>query len=261
MQPKNKQRIQGLWAPLITPMYKGVFDKFSMRRLVKKLEPSVDGFVPCLNSGEGDKLSDTQWKEVVTVVLKTTMKPVFAGIKRAKARDVLALAKVAERLGCAGVVIPVDRSTDKKNYQLIKNVAAAIALPIVMYNSELTPIKKSNTFRQLSTFKNVIAVKNSARWNGAMKKEIQKFRARKLLSLFDGMENNLGTCKTSDGYMTSLINVEPVLCKQAWEGNAGAQKKINELWHQYNLAHHWYITLKALLYERGVIRSTEEVSA
>ena len=64
----NKIEIKGLYVPIITPMFHGEFDKGSMQKLIESVDQYVDGYVPCLSSGEGQVLSNEQWKEVVQFV-------------------------------------------------------------------------------------------------------------------------------------------------------------------------------------------------
>ena len=56
MNMKKENNIVGLFVPLVTPIYKGKFDGTSMKKLVKFLDSTVDGYIPCLSSGEGKRL-------------------------------------------------------------------------------------------------------------------------------------------------------------------------------------------------------------
>jgi len=80
------------------------------------------------------------------------------------------------------------------------------------------------------------------------------------MSVLQGMENQLLQSKGCDGYLISLGNVEPQLCKTMFENptEENNQKVLAKFW-EYNLGGEWFITLKALLYSRGIIRSAEQV--
>jgi 4-hydroxy-tetrahydrodipicolinate synthase len=72
----------GIYLPLLTPFYKGKFDGDSLGRLMADVDSHVDGFIPCLSSGEGALLSDDIWSQLVQYVRSNSKKTVVAGIKR-----------------------------------------------------------------------------------------------------------------------------------------------------------------------------------
>jgi 4-hydroxy-tetrahydrodipicolinate synthase len=64
-----RNRLQGLWLPLVTPFCNGALDETSLRRLVRCYAASpVDGFILAATSGEGLLLSTTELGQLVTLV-------------------------------------------------------------------------------------------------------------------------------------------------------------------------------------------------
>jgi len=249
--------IKGLYAPLVTPFYKGEFDAESMQKLVSQLEPFVDGFVPCLSSGEGQKLRDDVWFESVRVVRASTKKPVFAGVLRAAFEDVVMLSRMAKELDCNGVVIPTVFVTDKENLAYFEQLSKAIELPMLVYNAESHPFQSAEAISKLATIPGVIGLKDSSGNQQFFDEVVQQGK----LPILQGMENQLTASLKGAGFLISLANVEPELCRKAYfEPSSEVGTKLESLWYEYNLANTWFISMKALLFGRGIICSAEEVS-
>src|SRR6516162_8771696 len=64
-----RNRLQGLWLPLVTPFCHGALDETSLRRLVQCYADSpIDGFILAATSGEGLLLSATELEQLVRLV-------------------------------------------------------------------------------------------------------------------------------------------------------------------------------------------------
>lgn len=253
--------MKGLYVPLVTPYYKGSFDRQSLRKLVHFLEPFVDGFVPCLSSGEGDRLDDKTWTEVVRTVIISTTKPVYAGIKRQERQRVIQLLRKANSMGCEGVVLPTPALPKAKIFPYFQEISDLSTKPIIIYNTEENPLTEVKIIQQIDQLPRIVAIKDSSK-NIAFFRKLISFKKRRELRLdvLQGMENLLFESKGCDGYLISLLNVEPELCKQMFsKQKKDIDQKIKSIFWEYNLGGRWYITLKALLYQRGIIRSAEEV--
>lgn len=254
--------IVGLWIPLVTPMYRGVYDQQSMGRLMRLVEPYVDGYVPCLSTGEGAVLFDALWEEVIADVCARTRKPVVAGIKRKNFADILRLAKKANHFGCEAIAVPVPSTSEKENLRFFEQLASRSPLPIMVYNTESTAFTTVKSIQQLDTFQNVIALKDSSMNIGLFQKLIElRLKGKLRLTILQGMEHQLFASKGCDGFLTSLLNNEPELCKKLFNTySLKIHKQImDKFWWQHNLGGEWFITLKALLYSRGILRSAEQV--
>lgn len=112
---------------------------------------------------------------------------------------------------------------------------------------------------RINNLKNIIAIKDSS---GDRKffSEVIAQKDKLKISVLQGMENQLLQSKGCDGYLISLGNVEPQLCKTMFENptKENNQKILAKFW-EYNLGGEWYITIKALLYSRDIIRSAEQI--
>lgn len=259
---KNTNNIAGLFVPLVTPFYRGKLDENSMKKLIKSLETSVNGYTPCLSSGEGKKLSVKEWESVISFVCSSTKKPVFAGILRESEKDVFALVKKANKLSCAGIVVPTLYDTDEKNCKYLKQVAELSNKDVMLYNTEEHPFKSVETLKKLDSLSKIVALKDSSMNISFFKKLITLKKQNKLhLNIFQGMEHLLLQSVGCDGYVISLLNTEPKLCKAMiqMQDKVTNHKIIAKFWKQ-NLGGNWYISLKAILHERGIICSAEEIN-
>ncbi len=250
--------MHGVFVPLITPMFHGGFDEPSMKKLIETLEPFVNGYVPCLSSGEGDAMSDDTWETVMTCVRAHTQKPIIAGIKREAADDILKLADVAHKIGCDAVMIPTIKH-DVVEY--IRTIHAKIQLSILLYNTESAPILDTELMRILDADELIIGVKDSS-LDMTFFRALTDMKKKEELSIgiFQGMENKITQSQECDGYIVALANVEPALCKTFLNAPSETdQKLLTDAWWKYNLGGDWYISLKAMLCERGIIRSAEQI--
>lgn len=250
----QKNKVQGVYSALVTPFYKGKFDAESMEKLVRSLNPFVDGYAPCLSTGEGDKLTLSEWEAVVKTVRNSTSKPIYAGIKAKK--NIAAFVKKAKSLGCAGVVLPIPKTNIIGHFDEL-----ASQMPIVLYNTEDSPVVSVEMIRKLDEVDRIIAIKDSSMNIAFFRKLLALRKEGKLrMSILQGMEHLFFESAGCDGYMTSLPNVEPKLCNDMFLNPTKAtDEKVKELFWKYNLGGKWFVTIKALLYARSIIRSSEEV--
>ena len=254
-------KITGLWIPLITPMLYGVFDKESMSKLIKSVDQYVDGYVPCLSSGEGQIISKEQWKEIVKFVRSQTNKPLFPGIKREKIEDTILLEKTAKELNCEGITVPIPFKTWNENKKYLEKLLSETKSQMMIYNTENAYISDIENLKELDKNERIVAIKDSS-MNKEFFAEMCEARVQKKLTMtvLQGMEHQLDTPRGCDGYLVSLLNVEPKLVKEMFENpSIETNKKILDIFWKYNLGGNWFITLKALLLERKIINSAEEV--
>lgn len=258
----TKQIIKGLYIPLVTPMLYGVLDKESMSKLIKSVDEYVDGYVPCLSSGEGQIISNEQWKEVVEFVRSQTKKPLFPGIKREKIEDTIFLEKIAKELGCNGITVPVPFKTWNENKVYFEKLLSETKSQMMIYNTENAFISDLENLKELDINERIVAIKDSS-MNREFFARMCKARLGNELSMtvLQGMEHHLDVPKGCDGYLVSLLNVEPKLVKDMLENpTPETNKKIIDIFWKYNLGGNWFITLKALLFDRKIINSAEEIS-
>ncbi len=255
-------KITGLWVPLVTPMYRGEFDMASMAKLIDSVDEYADGYVPCLSSGEGQFLSNEQWHEVVMSVRNKTKKLVVPGIKRENIGEIVSLEHIATELKCDGVAIPVPYKEWEQNKKYFEQLLQATTLPIVIYNTETAFISDVANLKELDRSGRIVAIKDSSmdrKFFAAICSA--KVSGELSMSVLQGMEHHLDVPQGCDGYLVSLLNVEPGLVEEMYKNSSAENnKKILDIFWKYNLGGNWFVTLKALLFERGIIRSAEEVA-
>lgn len=257
----SKITVNGLYVPLVTPMYFGKFDPVSMAKLMASVDEYVDGYVPCLSSGEGQILSDELWIEVVTFVRSQTTKPVFAGIKREQLPDTKTLAKQAAKLGCDGVIVPVPSNDWPVTKSYFTDLLAEFDLPVIIYNTETASITDLKNLHELDRCPQIVAIKDSSMNSEFFSALCASRKNHELnMSVLQGMEHQLDVPLGCDGYLISLLNIEPELVHQMWKiKSKSSNDLILKRFFEYNLGGTWYITLKALLHSREILRSAEEV--
>ncbi len=257
----NKLTLRGLYAPLITPMHQGSFDSASMKKLMMSMEDSVQGYVPCLSSGEGAVLSPAQWEDAVSCTVESTKKPVIAGILKDSAEEIIAFARKASKFGCAAVILAILKGSDEEIVNHFQRLSEEIELPIVLYNTEHSPLKSMSCVQELDQL-GIAGIKDSSQNIEFFRELIDlKSKGKLCLALLQGMEDQLYESVGCDGFLISLLNLEPELCAQMFQSpSKELNTKILKLFSEYDLGiEDWYVSLKALLHARGVIRSAERV--
>ncbi len=257
---KTILQIKGLWVPLITPFYKRQFDKESLIKLIKETEPYVDGFVPCLSSGEGEKMSVELWEDVIQTVAENISKPIAAGILNVSHEKIKELSKKAHKLGCIAVVIPLQGHDSDAQRKFCREISDRSVLPIILYNTEKINIHTLDMLLDINRNQKIIAIKDSSQNQNFFDEMLKsKKEGRINISILQGMENKLLESRGCDGYLISLANVEPKLCREMFNNpSMELNNKIMNKWDTFNLASEtWYIGIKDALASRGIITSAE----
>lgn len=233
----------------------------SMTRLIHTLEPHVDGLIPCLSSGEGKELTASEWLSVIQAVCAVTSKPVYAGILSSSEKEIMERIQQAELLPCAGVVIPTIYDAAADTVEFIRRIHESTLKDIVVYNTEHHPITSIEALQSMDALERVIGVKDSTMDREFFKQCVAMREEGSLqMSVFQGMEHLLLESEGCDGFILSLLNVEPELCAEMLKNpNPELNTQFIAKFWELNLGAGWFITLKAVLHMRGVIRSAEQV--
>lgn len=256
-----------VYVPLITPLdeHSHVCEA-SVRRLLHSSRPFVDGYIPCLTSGEGWRLGKRDWQRMLELTLAHAQdKTVIAGIERATTAEVIEYARLAQNLGAQAVMFTSPFASGTSQQDMIDHYRAvhdATLLDIFIYNeSALSGNEKSfDTLLAISQLPRVIGIKDSPS-QPRVQSEIGRLR-NEGLDYFIGWEMLLAGELESDGNVVSLANLEPALCRLAIGARqtmvGGLVATLNE---QFELAaDDWYAHVKKELKARGVI-STDRVFA
>lgn len=259
-----KNKIRGLGCPLITPMWRGKFDGASMKKLIRSLDTQgVDFFSVCMASGEGRVVNNKLWKEVIACAVSSTKKPIVASILGRTKADILKLGRLVKKLKAYAVAVPIQTGlSDTEIVRFYQEIAKKISLPILIYNLETNPITSLEVIKKLDAIPSVIGIKDSSNNFKFLKSLIDARKDQKLrLSVLQGMDHKLFESKGVDGYLVPLTNLEPALCKKMFlEKTLKVNEQILEKCWEYNLGGGaWYVSMKAILKSRGLIRSAEQV--
>jgi len=165
-------------------------------------------------------------------------------------------------LGCAAVILPVPSGSDAEVVKHFHELNSKIELPIVLYNTKHSPLKSVECVQELDKLESIAGIKDSSQ-NLSFFKELVALKSKGKLrfALLQGMENQLYESLGCDGFLLSLLNVEPELCaKMLQSPSKELNAKILSLFTEYDLdKKDWYVSLKTLLHARGIIRSSERV--
>jgi 4-hydroxy-tetrahydrodipicolinate synthase len=161
----------GCGTALVTPFRSdGSLDEHTLRRLVRRqVEAGINFLVPCGTTGESPTLTREEHLAVVATTLDEARGrvPVLAGAGGYNTREVIELAKELEGMGVDGLlsVTPYySKPTQEGLYQHYKAIAAAVALPIVVYSVQgRTGVNvEPATLARLAEIENIVAVKEAS---------------------------------------------------------------------------------------------------
>src|SRR5207244_7957455 len=121
--------------------------------------------VPCGTTGESPTLSHAEHLRVVEITLEEAhgRTPVLAGAGGYNTHEVIELARELEHMGVNGIlsVTPYyNKPSQEGLYQHYKAIAAAVPLPIVVYNVQgRTGVNvETETLKRLAEIDNIVAV-------------------------------------------------------------------------------------------------------
>lgn len=140
MTPLTHDTVRGCYTALITPFNRGQIDEPALRALVERqISGGVSGLVPCGTTGEAPALSPTEWERVVATVVEAAAGrvPIVAGTGSNNTATAIERTRRARDLGADGalVVTPYyNRPTQEGLYGHFAAIAAAVDLPLVLYN-------------------------------------------------------------------------------------------------------------------------------
>jgi 4-hydroxy-tetrahydrodipicolinate synthase len=230
---------RGIFAALVTPMKSdGALDLRTLEGLVDRLiREGIHGLVPLGSTGEFYALSPAERERVLRATLGAAAGrvPVVAGANAGATRDVVALSRGAERLGCSGVMLAApyySLPTPDELYAHFRAVHGAIGIPIMVYNYpgrtgvDMTP----DFIERLAGLKNVRAVKDSTGDGGRMARLLRRGAGR--LDIFCGCDTLALTSLLAGaaGWVGGAVNFLPAsharLFAQVAEGRDAEARKL-----------------------------------
>lgn len=163
--------IKGIIPPIITPMNEdeSVNEAELRNQVNRQIEGGVHGLFPFGTNGEGYILNEQEKEQVLRIVIDETKGriPVYAGTGCISTKDTIRQSKMAMELGAdvLSIITPSFAAASQNElYEHYKAVAAAVDMPIVLYN---IPARTGNalapaTVAKLSKIDNIVGAKDSS---------------------------------------------------------------------------------------------------
>ncbi len=162
----------GCGTALVTPFRKDLsLDEEAVRRLARRqVDAGINFLVPCGTTGESPTLSKAELRRVVEIAIEEARRGkirVVAGAGGYNTAEVIERAREYEAMGADGIlsVSPYyNKPTQEGLYQHFKAIAAAISLPIILYNIPgRTGVNiEPATMRRLAEIDNIVGVKEAS---------------------------------------------------------------------------------------------------
>ena len=163
--------IKGIIPPIITPMNgdESVNEAELRNQVNRQIKGGVHGLFPFGTNGEGYILNEQEKEHVLRIVIDETKGrvPVYAGTGCISTKDTIRQSKMAMELGAdvLSIITPSFAAASQNElYEHYKAVAAAVDMPIVLYN---IPARTGNalapaTVAKLSKIDNIVGAKDSS---------------------------------------------------------------------------------------------------
>jgi 4-hydroxy-tetrahydrodipicolinate synthase len=162
----------GCGTALVTPFRKDLsLDEEALRKLARRqVDAGINFLVPCGTTGESPTLSKAELRRVVEITIEEAHRGkirVVAGAGGYNTADVIERARDYEAMGADGIlsVSPYyNKPTQEGLYQHYKAIAAAISLPIILYNIPgRTGVNiEPAAIRRLAEIDNIVGVKEAS---------------------------------------------------------------------------------------------------
>jgi 4-hydroxy-tetrahydrodipicolinate synthase len=162
--------LRGSITALITPFANGALDEKAFAQFVDwQIGEGTHGLVPVGTTGESPTVTHDEHRRVIEICVEVAAKrvPVVAGAGSNSTAEAVALARFAEDVGADAVlsVVPYyNKPTQEGMFQHFSAVAAATALPIVLYSvpgRTVVDLSIDTIARLRDAHANVIGVKDA----------------------------------------------------------------------------------------------------
>ncbi|HVA63123.1 MAG TPA: 4-hydroxy-tetrahydrodipicolinate synthase [Terriglobales bacterium] len=165
---------RGCGTALVTPFAADLsLDEAAFRKLIRfQIEQGMDFLVPCGTTGETPTLSPAEHLRLIAIAVEEAAKaprkvPVLGGAGGNHTAHVAELARQLQGLGVDGVlsVAPYyNKPTQEGLYQHFAAIAAAVKLPLVLYNvpGRTSSNLEAATTLRLAAINNIVAIKEAS---------------------------------------------------------------------------------------------------
>ncbi len=173
---------QGNFVATVTPFRNGAVDEKALGGLLERLiQDGVQGFVPCGTTGESATLTHEEHDRVISLTIEVARKrvPVLAGTGSNSTAEAIRLTHHAKQAGADGALMITpyyNKPTQEGIFRHFETVAAAVDLPIVVYNIQgRTAVNiEPTTMERLSQVKGIVGVKEASGNLGQVSEVIER---------------------------------------------------------------------------------------
>jgi 4-hydroxy-tetrahydrodipicolinate synthase len=249
----------GTIVPLITPVdAEGAVDQPGVGRLIESVRDEVTALMPALSSGEGWRLTERQWRDLVEATRAHARGlPVLAGIQLPDTAQVVARARLARDLGVDAVVVTTPFGagiSQEEIFQHYRALREAVDVPLFVYNEAALSGNtiELDTLLRIFALPGVVGIKESS---GSAEFTRRVVRADHSVPVFEGWENLLVEAHGVAGFIGPLANLEPGLCTAMLvDPTPERQAEIDAACRRFGVFEDdWYRWVKKELCKRGVI--------
>lgn len=160
---------KGSFTALITPFDGDGVDYEALARIVEfQIQSGTHGLVPVGTTGESPTLSHDEHERVVESCIAAAQGrvPVIAGAGSNSTKEAVSLARHAEKVGAAAVLVVTpyyNKPTQEGLYRHFKAINDAISIPILIYNIPSRSVIDMSvaTMQRLSELANIAGVKDA----------------------------------------------------------------------------------------------------
>lgn len=159
----------GIFTALITPFSHGKVDEKAFQAFVEwQISNGVHGVVPCGTTGESPTLSFEEHNRVISLCVEAAKgkTKVIAGTGANATDEAIMLTRHAQKAGAdaALIVAPYyNKPTQEGLYQHYKAIAAAVDIPIILYNVPGRTVVniQDETIERLAGIPNIVGIKDA----------------------------------------------------------------------------------------------------
>ena len=191
-------QLKGIVVPIITPTNEDetINEQELRSQMNRTIENGIHGIFPFGTNGEGYILDEKEKEQVLSIVIDEVKGrvPVYAGTGCISTRDTIRQSLMGKSLGAdvLSIITPsFVAASQNELYEHYKTVAAAVDMPIVLYN---IPARTGNalapaTVARLSKIDNIVGAKDSGGNFDNMLQYIEQTRDRKDFSILSGNDS------------------------------------------------------------------------
>ncbi|MDG4475655.1 4-hydroxy-tetrahydrodipicolinate synthase [Thiovibrio frasassiensis] len=162
-------KFRGAFVAIVTPFTDGQLDEQGLQDLIEfQIANGTHGIVPCGTTGESATLTHAEHRRVVELTVKTVAGrvPVLAGTGSNSTAESIELTRAAKEAGADGALLITpyyNKPSQEGLYQHFKAVAAAVDIPIILYNvpSRTAVNMLPETVARCAQIANIVGVKEA----------------------------------------------------------------------------------------------------